>query len=149
MPLWLILPFFYVKIMASSLTDILASSKRLKPFTGLEEFGLTLFCGSISEFESAENEASRWKPGTTEIDPNRLKSSRRKLLALTVCDEHGKRLLTEEDAGRIDSYLADLLYDQADKFTRVKPVKNSKTASGDDSPSASRPNAGEPTSTNS
>ena len=134
---------------SSTLTDILKSRKRLKPFTGLEEFGLTLFCGSISEKESADNEASRWRPGTTDVDPVKLKAARRKLIALTVCDEDGNRLLTEDQAGEMDSYLADVLYAQADEFTRVKPVKNSKTASGEDSPSASRPNAGEPTSMNS
>jgi hypothetical protein len=135
--------------MASSAADILKSRKRIKPCTKLEEFGLTLFLGSISEKESAEYEASRWRTGTTEVDPAKLKSARRKLIALTICDEEGNRLLSEEQAGEMDSYLADVLFSQADEFTRVKPVKNSKTASGEDLPCDSRHNAGEPTSTNS
>lgn len=133
---------------ASSVTDILQAKKRVVPFTGLEEFGLTLYCGPISEYESAEHEASHWKPGTTQIDPMRLKASRRKLIALTVCDENGKRLLSDEQAAQLDSRLAGLLYDQATEHTKPpKPPKNSQAASGDDSPSDSRPNADEPTST--
>ena len=134
--------------MASTIDDML-KVKRVVPFTGLEEFGLTLFCGPITEAESAEHEASHWKPGTTEIDPARLKRTRKKLLALTVCDENGLKLLTEDQAAQLDSRLAETLYNQAAEH--VKPVrpKNSPSANGDDSQSGSRSTAEDTTSTDS
>jgi hypothetical protein len=123
---------------ASSFADMLNAGKRVKPFTGLEDFGLTLFCCSITELESAEHESSSWKTGTTLVDPGKLKQTRRKLLALTVCDENGRRLLTDEQAGQIDSRLAEILYDQSVEHIKPAKPKNSPSANGDDSESVSR-----------
>ena len=134
---------------ASSFADMLNAGKRVKPFKGLEEFGLTLFCGSITELESADHEASSWKVGTTQVDPSKLKQTRRKLIALTVCDENGRRLLTDEQAGQLDSRLAEILYDQAVEHVKPAKPKNSPSANGDDSESVSRSNADATTSTDS
>jgi hypothetical protein len=133
---------------ASTFEDMLSASKRVKPFMGLEEFGLTLFCGSITELESSELESSAWKSGTTDIDPLKLKSARRRLIALTVCDEDGRRLLSHDQAAMLNSRLASILYDQANAFITFKPPKKS-LASGGESPSDSHSNADGPTSTTS
>lgn len=134
---------------ASSFQDMLNAGKRVKPFTGLEEFGLTLFCGSITELESAEHESSNWKPGTTDVDPKRIKDVRKKLLALTVCDENGRRLLNEEQAGQLDSRLAATLFDQASEHVKPVKPKNLPSANGDDSESVSRSTVAGQTSTGS
>ena len=124
--------------MASSFADIQAKGRRIVQFTGLESYGLELYCGSISEQESADLEASLWKPGTTQIDPGRLKTARRKLLALTVCDERGNNLLTADQAATIDSKLADLLHTQAQAHVQERKSKNSPLASEGGSPSDSQ-----------
>lgn len=132
---------------ASTKTDILNARRALVQFLGLEAFGLVLFCGPISEKESADLEASCWKPGTTEVCPVRIKASRRNLIAMTVCDEEGNRLLTEEEAGQLDSRLAETLFKQADAFVKAEKPKNSQAGGDDSPPSGSPSNADEPTST--
>jgi len=125
---------------ASSLGELLNAGKKVVQFTGLDEFGLVLYCGPISEYESAELESANWKLGTTTIDPNRIKRARIRLLALTVCDHSGKRILDEETAKTLDSRIAAILYEQAYDFTHPKP-KNSSAVSGDGQPTDSQPNA--------
>jgi hypothetical protein len=132
---------------ASSLSELLNAGKKVVQFTGLDEFGLVLYCGPISEYESAELESANWKMGSTTIDPNRIKRARIRLLALTVCDQSGKRILDEETAKTLDSRIATILYDQAYAFTHPKP-KNWKAVSGDGQPTDSQPNADGLTSTN-
>ncbi|WP_010586418.1 hypothetical protein [Schlesneria paludicola] len=136
---------------ASSFAEMKAAGKRrVVPFTGLEEFGLTLYCCSITEQESANQEAASWKPGTIDIDPHRLKSARRKLIAMTVSDEEGNRLLNEEQAAELDSVLAGILYEQAAAHTSLRMrSKNLPSASGEQTPIDSRSSADGPTSTSS
>ena len=129
---------------ASTLADILGVGKRIEKIKGLEEFGLVLFMRSITEAESAAHEAFHWKPNTTDIDPNRLKRSRAALISLVVCDEHGNKLLSANQAGDLDSRLAEILFDQCRAFTKApKPGKNSEAANDGDSPSDSRPSSDE------
>ena len=132
---------------ASTFDQIRLAGRQVVPFLGLESYGLVLYCGSLSESESADLEASRWKPNSTDICPHRLKRSRRKLISLTVCDENGKRLMSEEQASNIDSKLADILYAQAYARTHFDKSKNLPAASEDDEPSDSRPSADVGTST--
>lgn len=132
---------------ASSLGDLLNAGKKVVQFKGLEEFGLVLYCGPISEYESAELESANWKLGSTTIDPNRIKRARIRLLALTVCDQTGKRILDEETAKTLDSRIATILYDQAYAFTHPKP-KNLSAVSGEGQPTDSQPNADGLTSIN-
>lgn len=72
---------------------------------------------SLTEFEKSEYEQSqltRSKSGKATPEPDRVKRSRAALICLCVCDEHGARLLADEDVEQVlgmDGRITQRLYD--------------------------------------
>lgn len=98
--------------------------------------GRELCIRSLTEGEHAEYEASVWRPnkqGVLEMDPDLLQAQRRLLVAMCVCDESGRPLLTPEDLdalGELDGRMMRELAVACRKLAGLDQTDDSEKNSG-------------------
>ena len=80
-----------------------------KPHLLGEYFGDKVYVKKISEFQRSRRLAGMFDPKTEGIRPEAMEKARAYVVIDHVCDEDGKPLFTDKDAGQILSLDADTL----------------------------------------